>query len=68
MIDLTKYQYIDNEVTIICNDGDELTGRISAVEDEEESGLNEIGIALFCNDGRYIGIGQSEIKEIIIHE
>lgn len=56
----------DKEVKIVCTDGEVIIGRISSVDDEEESGLGEIGCSLFTPDRRYLGIGISEIDEIII--
>ena len=64
MIDLTDYKDVDGIVTIVCNDGDILKGELLSVDDEEESGLGEMGVTIYRN-GRYIGIGQSEIEKII---
>lgn len=66
MIKLTDYKDIEGIVTIFCNDGDILKGELLSVDDEEESGLGEIGVTIY-SEGRYIGIGQSEIKNISIN-
>ena len=52
------------EVEVICTDGQIVVGRIDSVEDDEESGLGEIGISMFTPYGAYVGIGQSEIERI----
>lgn len=53
-----------NDVEIICVDGQMITGDVVSVDDEEESGLGEIGCSLFTPDGGYVGVGISEIKTI----
>lgn len=67
MIDITNYKDIDEEVIITCIDGQVLMGTIGAIEDEEESGLGELGLTLYSENGGYIGIGQSEIDKIEIY-
>lgn len=64
MIDLVKYQDVDDEVKITFIDGTYLIGKIDQVDDEEESELGEMGLSIFTRDGGYVGIGQSEIKNI----
>ena len=64
MVDLVQFQYENNLVRVICIDGQIIEGHILSVDDEEESGFNEIGITIVTNYGRYLGIGQSEIKSI----
>lgn len=66
MINLTEYIDVENEVRVIFEDNSSIVGRIGTVEDEEESGLGEIGITLYTSDGGYLGIGQSEIQSIEI--
>ena len=64
MIDLSKYQDIDREVQIFFTDGSSVIGKIDSIDDEEESELGEMGISFFTRDGGYLGIGNSEIKQI----
>lgn len=66
MIDLIPFQYEDRMVRTICIDGQTLVGHILSVDDDEESGFNEMGITLVTDYGRYIGIPQSEIERIDI--
>lgn len=68
MINLALYQFENRKVRITCVDDQILDGHILSVDDDEESGFGEMGITLVTDYGRYIGIGQSEIKTIdIIH-
>ena len=55
-------------VKVVCCDEEILEGVLTSIDDEEESGLEECGISVFTTDGRYIGIGQSEIKRIDVLE
>ena len=66
MIDLTKFIDVDEDVEIRFPDETSLTCRIDSVDDEEESGLGEIGISVSTPDGRYMEIGASEIESIEI--
>lgn len=68
MINVWDYQNVDDEVRIDFTDGTYLIGKIDAIEDEEESELDEDGVAVFTPDGAYVGIGQSEIKNITVLE
>jgi hypothetical protein len=68
MINVWDYQNVDDEVRIDFTDGTYLIGKIDAIEDEEESELGEDGVAVFTPDGAYVGIGQSEIKNITVLE
>lgn len=54
----------DSDVEITCIDGQVIVGDIVSVDDEEESGLDEIGCSLFTPDGAFIGVGISEIDSI----
>lgn len=65
MVNVWDYNDISGRVRITCADDQILRGRIISVDDEEESGLGEDGISLMTDDGKYIGIGQSEIASII---
>ncbi len=65
MIDFRDYNPGDT-VRITCVDGEVLNGEITSLDDEEESGLGEDGISIFTEDGRYIGIGKSEIESVEI--
>ena len=64
MIDLSKYQDIDGDVKITCVDGQVLIGQINSFDDEEDSGLGEIGISITMPNGAFVGIGVSEIVSI----
>lgn len=64
MINLTDWVDIDEEVRVDFVDGEYLIGKINSVDDEEESGLGEMGISMFTRDGRYIEIGESEIQSM----
>ncbi len=63
MIDLRECAEMDI-VRIVCTDGEVIVGEITCIDDEEESGLGEIGISVMTQDGRYLGIGLSEIESI----
>ena len=54
----------EGEHIVICVDGQAIIGRIDSVDDDDESGLGEIGISMFTPEGAYVGIGQSEIERI----
>ena len=62
--DLMDAYESNREVRIVCTDGQIIIGMLSSVDDEEESGLGEIGCSLFTPDGAYIGVGLSEIESI----
>lgn len=66
MINVVDYQGIDDLVRVHFIDGQFVDGRISSVDDEEESGLGEMGISLFTPDGGYLGLAESEIVSIEI--
>lgn len=55
---------MDTDIEITCTDGQMIVGNIVSVDDEEESGLDEIGCSLFTPDGAFVGVGISEIKSI----
>ena len=67
MIDFRKIS-VSNKVKVAFADGDSLEGIISSIDDEEESGLGECGISIHTSDGRYIGIGESEVESIEVLE
>ena len=62
--DLMDAYESNREVRIVCTDGQIIIGMLSSVDDEEESGLGEMGLSVFTRDGGYVGIGESEIKRI----
>ena len=66
MIDLSKYQDVDGDIKITCIDGQVLVGQITSFDDEEDSGLGEIGISITMPNGAFVGIGISEISSIEI--
>lgn len=66
MIDITRFVDVVDNVIVTCTDGTRLEGVILSVDDEEESGLGEMGISFNPVNGGYIGIGQSEIESIEI--
>ena len=55
---------IDNNVRVICTDGQIIEGLLESVEDEEESGLGELGIIMMTPYGRCVAIPLSEIQSI----
>ena len=62
---INVWDYVDYErVSIECTDGEIIEGELTSIDDEEESGLGEDGVSVFTSDGRYLGIGQSEISSI----
>lgn len=62
---INVWDYTDyKRVSIKCVDGEILEGELTSIDDEEESGLGEDAISLFTTDGRYLGVGQSEILSI----
>lgn len=63
MIDIRECADLDI-ARIVCTDGEVIVGEITCIDDEEESGLGEIGISVMTQDGRYLGIGLSEIESI----
>lgn len=67
MIEFSKIGASD-KVMITCTDGEVIKGVISSIDDEEESGLEEAGISLHTEDGRYIGLGESEVESIEVLE
>lgn len=66
MIDITRFIDVEDNVIVTCTDGTRIQGVILSVDDEEESGLGEMGISFNSISGGYIGIGQSEIESIEI--
>ena len=54
----------DEDARIVCTDGQVIVGDVVSVDDEEESGLGEIGLSLFTPEGGFVGVGISEIKTI----
>ena len=65
--DLVKAYESNEDVEIICTNGQVFSGDIVSVDDEEESGLDEPGISLFTPQGGYIGLGISEIESISLN-
>lgn len=61
---MVDYQDVDGLVRVHFTNGQYIDGRISSVDDEEESGLGEMGISLFAMDGGYLGLAESEIESI----
>ena len=61
---LNDFYDLNQNVCITCIDGQQITGNIASVDDEEESGLGEIGCTVFTPDGSCVGVGISEIKTI----
>ena len=66
MIRVTDYIDVDSEVRIHFTDGQYVEGYIDSVDDEEESGLGEMGLSVFTRDGGYLGVGESEVERIDI--
>lgn len=62
--ELIKAYESESDAKIVCTDGQVIIGDVISVDDEDESGLGEIGISLFTPDGGFIGIGLSEIESI----
>lgn len=62
--ELARYENMDQEVLIVCNDGQRIIGMPGEVDDEEESGLGEPGITVYFREGGIVGIGISEIRSI----
>lgn len=68
MINWYKCVYGDR-VKVVCADGDVLEGIVESVTDsEEQSDLEkqEISLDIIADDGRHIGIYESEIKEVVL--
>jgi len=63
MIDFRTISASDR-VKVVCTDGEVIKGVISSIDDVEESGLGEDGISLHTEDGRYIGLGESEVESV----
>ena len=64
--ELIRASESDDDVRVVCTDGQVIVGDIVSVDDEEESGLGEPGISVMTSDGAFIGIGFSEIKRFSI--
>lgn len=64
--ELARYENGDEEVEIVCIDGQSVIGMPGEVDDEEDSGLGEPGITVYLPDGGAMGIGISEISSISI--
>ena len=62
--DLIRAYESENDAKIICTDGQVVVGDVVSVDDDDESGLGEIGISLFTPDGDFVGVGLSEIESI----
>lgn len=62
--ELSRYENRDEEVEIVCVDGQSVIGMPGEVDDEEDSGLGEPGITIYLADGGAMGIGISEISSI----
>ena len=62
--ELSKLNDINDDLEIICTDGQSIIGKVVSIDDEDESGLGECGISLVTRTGDFVGIGQSEIKSI----
>lgn len=62
--ELARYENRDEEVEIVCVDGQSIIGIPGEVDDEEDSGLGEPGITIYLTDGGLVGVGLSEIKSI----
>jgi hypothetical protein len=67
MINVWDYAPCDR-ARIVFHDGEVLEGSLTSIDDEEDSGLGECGVSIFTDDGRYIGVGQSEIESIEVLE
>lgn len=67
MIDFKSIS-VGDKVDILFTDGDSLQGIIVSLDDDEESGLGEDGISIKTPDGQFIGIGESEVKDIILEQ
>ena len=67
---INVYDYVDteNKIKVEFIDGTSVVGFIESVDDEEESELGEPGLTLNAEGGAYIGIAQSEIKNITVLE
>ena len=62
--ELARYENRDEEVKIVCTDGQIIIGLPDSVDDEEESGIDEPGITVCTPEGTPIVIGLSEIASI----
>lgn len=62
--ELAKYENRDEEIKIVCTDGQVIIGLPDSVDDEEESGLNEPGITVWTQKDAPVVIGLSEILSI----
>ena len=59
MFDTRKLQGENRELKITFMDGMYILGKIISVDDEEDSELGEPGLT---PEGRFVGLGDSEIK------
>ncbi len=62
--ELARYENGDEEVKIVCIDGQSIIGMPGEVDDEEDSGLGEPGITIYLTGGGLVGVGLSEIRSI----
>ena len=62
MFDTRKLQGENHELKITFMDGMYILGTIISVDDEEDSELGEPGITILTPEGRFVGLGDSEIK------
>lgn len=67
MINVVEYISMTNSIiNVECTDGQIITGILLSIDDEEESGLGEMGITINTPYGRIVGIAESEIEAIRI--
>ena len=64
MFDTRKLQGENRELKITFMDGMYILGKIISVDDEEDSELGEPGITILTPEGRFVGLGDSEIQTI----
>lgn len=62
--ELVPYGHLDEEIKIVCIDGQVIIGMPDSVDDEEDSGIDEPGITVCTPDGIPMVIGLSEIDTI----
>ncbi len=61
---LTRICESNGDIRVICTDGQIIEGDLVSIDDEEESGLGELGISIFTPQGGYVGLALSEIDSV----
>ena len=68
MINLTELNDIDGYVKIQCADGENIIGRVYAIEDYTVTGIGETGVLLTTLNGIDLCLGVSEISSFEPYE